>query len=342
MLEQRIDAEGIRRHHSTFGVEEARSQMSYWYDHGAGKYTVADEEGAFLRAVVATPGQRACGRRRRDFSPARAPVTARVRDRAAGGEMMSQQRLVRLMPWLATIALLLIWELACRALHLREFVLPAPSVIARAFVTYADPILYHSGWTLFITLLGFGCAIIGGMLLGMAIGFSALVYQGLYPLLVAFNAIPKVAEVPILVLWFGIGAVPAVITSFIISFFPIAVNVATGIATVEPELADVLRSLGATKLDVLIKVGLPRAMPYLFASLKVAITLAFVGSVLAETMAGNAGLGYLMVTASARFEVALVFAGLIAVAVMAVALFEICVLIEKRTTRWAFRGAFAG
>jgi NitT/TauT family transport system permease protein len=176
------------------------------------------------------------------------------------------------------------------------------------------------------------------MLLGMAIGFSALVYQGLYPLLIAFNAIPKVAIVPILVLWFGIGAVPAVITSFIISFFPIVVNVATGIATVEPELADVLRSLGASRFDVLKKVGLPRAMPYLFASLKVAITLSFVGSVLAETIAGNAGLGFLMVTASARFDVALVFAGLVAVAVMAVGMFAICVLVEKRMTGWAFRG----
>jgi NitT/TauT family transport system permease protein len=256
--------------------------------------------------------------------------------------MIPRGLLVRLMPWLAAIGLLVVWELACRLFHIREFILPAPTAIARSFVAYANPILYHSWWTLFITLFGFGCAIIGGMLLGMAIGFSALVYQGLYPLLVAFNAIPKVAIVPILVLWFGIGAVPAVITSFIISFFPIAVNVATGIATVEPELADVLRSLGATKFDVLKKVGLPRSMPYLFASLKVAITLSFVGTVLAETIAGNVGLGFLMVTASARFEVPLVFAGLIAVAIMAVALFAVCVLVEQRMTRWAFRGALIG
>src|ERR1700746_2419077 len=106
--------------------------------------------------------------------------------------MISQRVLVRLMPWLVTVGLLVVWELACRLFHIREFILPAPSAIARSFVTYANPILYHSWWTLFITLFGFGCAIIGGMLLGMAIGFSALVYQGLYPLLVAFNAIPKV------------------------------------------------------------------------------------------------------------------------------------------------------
>jgi len=242
------------------------------------------------------------------------------------------------MPWLTVMGMLIVWELVCRIFNIREFILPAPSEIAKSLVEFRGPILEHSWWTLVTTLLGFGLAIIGGVLLGVAVGFSTLVYTGLYPLLVGFNAIPKVALVPILVLWFGIGAVPVVVTSFIISFFPIVVNVATGIATMEPELADVLRSLGASKLDVLRKVGLPRAMPYLFASLKIAITLAFVGSVLAETIGGNAGLGFLMVTAAARFDVALVFAGLVAVAVMAVGLFAICVLIEARMVRWAFRG----
>lgn len=252
--------------------------------------------------------------------------------------MMSRRQLITLMPWLVAIGMLILWELTVRVFGVREFVLPAPSRIAYSFSEFMGPILEHSWWTLVTTLLGFALAIAGGVLLGMIIGFSTLVYKGLYPLLVAFNAIPKVAIVPILVLWFGIGAVPAVVTAFIISFFPIVVNVATGIATVEPELRDVLRSLGATSTEVLTKVGLPRAMPYLFASLKVAITLAFVGSVLAETIGGNAGLGFLMVTAAARFDVALVFAGLIAVAVMAVGLYAVCVVVEKRMTRWAFRG----
>jgi NitT/TauT family transport system permease protein len=242
------------------------------------------------------------------------------------------------MPWLAAIGMLIVWEMVCQIFNIREFILPAPSAITKSLIEFRGPILEHSWWTLVTTLLGFGLAIVGGVLLGVALGFSTLVYTGLYPLLVGFNAIPKVALVPILVLWFGIGAVPVVVTSFIISFFPIVVNVATGIATMEPELADVLRSLGASKLDVLRKAGLPRAMPYLFASLKIAITLAFVGSVLAETIGGNAGLGFLMVTAAARFDVALVFAGLVAVAVMAVGLFAICVLVERRMVRWAFRG----
>ncbi len=131
-------------------------------------------------------------------------------------------------------------------------------------------------------------------MLGFLIGSSRLAYTALYPLMVAFNAMPKAAVVPILVVWFGIGLGPGILTAFLISFFPITVNIATGLATLEPELEDVLRVLGAKRWDVLTKVGLPRSMPYFYGSLKIAITLAFVGTVLAEMTAGDSGIGYLM------------------------------------------------
>ncbi len=169
------------------------------------------------------------------------------------------------------------------------------------------------------------------------IGYSALLYDALYPLLIAFNSIPKAALVPVFVIWFGIGTLPAILIAFLISFFPIAVNVATGIATVEPELRDVLRSLGASKFDLFIKVGFPRALPYFFASLKVAVTLAFVGSVVAELGASNRGIGNMMVIASSRFDVPLVFAGLIVVALMGIALYAAFALLERRVVNWAYR-----
>jgi NitT/TauT family transport system permease protein len=128
-----------------------------------------------------------------------------------------------------------------------------------------------------------------------------------------------------------------VITAFVISFFPIVVNVATGLATIEPELEDVLRALGARKVDILLKVGIPRSLPYLFASLKVAITLAFVGSVIAETVAGNEGVGHVMLVASSDFNVPLVFAGLIVIAFMGIAMYGIFAVIERRFTGWATR-----
>lgn len=172
----------------------------------------------------------------------------------------------------------------------------------------------------------------------MTIGSSRLCYSGLYPLLVGINSIPKAAVVPILVIWMGIGQPPAVTTAFMLSFFPIAVNVATGLATTEPELEDILRSLGATRFDILRKVGIPRSLPYFFASLKVSITLAFVGSVISETLASNEGIGYLMVQSASQFRTPLMFAGVAVIAAMGIATYVLFVLIERRFTGWATRG----
>jgi NitT/TauT family transport system permease protein len=242
------------------------------------------------------------------------------------------------MPWLVMALFLLIWEAACVVFDLPEIILPRPTRVFEVFVQRIDILLAFCWDTLWTTVLGFLFAIAGGVVLGVLIGASPLIYAGLYPLLIAFNAVPKVAIVPILMIWIGVGPAPAVITAFVISFFPIVVNVATGLATIEPEMIDVLNSLGASRFEILRKVGIPRAMPYLFASLKVAITLAFIGSVIAETVGGNRGIGFLMLSAGARNDAPTTFAGLFAIAIMGVAMYAICALVEKRMTRWAFRG----
>ncbi|MEZ5667537.1 MAG: ABC transporter permease [Alphaproteobacteria bacterium] len=244
----------------------------------------------------------------------------------------------RIAPWAATALLLVVWEVACRAFAVKEFVLPTPSA-SLAELWNSRAVIVHFAWpTLWVTLAGFAVAVVFGIFLGVVTGASALTYAALYPMLIGFNSIPKVAIVPVLVVWFGFGIVPGVLTAFLISFFPIVVNVATGLATLEPELRDVLRSLGARPIDILLKVGLPRAMPYFFASLKVAVTLAFVGTIIAETMAGNQGIGNMMQTASSNFNVPLVFAGLIVVAVMGVGMYAAFAWVEKRMTGWAYRG----
>lgn len=242
-----------------------------------------------------------------------------------------------MLPWLVILATLVLWELLCVVLKIQVFVLPAPTDVVMSLMKYPQAVLINALHTLITTLAGFGLAVIFGVVLGLVIGASRTIYDGLYPLMIAFNSVPKVAIVPVLVIWFGIGAVPAVITAFAISFFPIVVNVATGLATIEPELLDVLRVLGARKRQILIKIGLPRAMPYLFASLKVSITLAFIGSIVAETVASNSGIGYLMIAASARFDVPLVFAGLLVTAAMGVILYEFFAVLERRVTFWAAR-----
>ena len=249
-----------------------------------------------------------------------------------------RRRLQTLLPWLVAIIALVLWEAVCRAFKIPQFVLSPPSAVVASMIKWWSPLMSNAGQTLMTTLAGFAIAVVVGLLLGVALGSSTLVYHGLYPLMIAFESVPKVAIVPILVLWFGIGTVPAVITSFLIAFFPIAVNVSTGIATVEPELRDVLRALGAKPLDIVKKIGIPRAMPYFFASLKIAITFAFVGSIVSETVGANKGIGHLIMLASSRFDVPLVFAGLVVTSAMGVSMYVLARVAENRVTGWATRG----
>ena len=186
-------------------------------------------------------------------------------------------------------------------------------------------------------MIGFLGGMTIGVLLGVLVGVSRTAYNTAYPLLVGFSSIPKVAVVPIFVLWFGSGTIPAILTAMTTCLFPIVVNVATGLATTEPEMEDVLKALGATRAQVLWNVGLPRAMPYFFASLKIAVTLAFVGTVLSETVASNIGIGTVMMMASANFDVPLAFAGLFALAILGVLLYAVFALIERRVCGWATR-----
>ncbi|MBP9954458.1 MAG: ABC transporter permease, partial [Ottowia sp.] len=188
----------------------------------------------------------------------------------------------RASPFVLMAIIALLWELVCRVFEVSEFVFPAPSAIWARLVEFHTVIAAHAWRTFWVTMVGFALAIVVGVLLGFIIGSSRLAYTAMYPLMTAFNALPKAAFVPILVVWFGIGVGPAVLTAFLISFFPITVNIATGLATLEPELEDVLRVLGAKRWDVLTKIGLPRSMPYIFASLKVAITLSFVSTTVSE------------------------------------------------------------
>jgi NitT/TauT family transport system permease protein len=235
------------------------------------------------------------------------------------------------------IGFFVLWELLCLMFGVKDIVLPRPTQILETLWTRLPAIMPHAAQTLYTTLVGFALGIVCGVLLGAFIGSSRLAYDVAYPLLVGFSSIPKVAVVPIFVLWFGAGTVPAVLTAMILCIFPIVVNVATGLATTEPELEDVMRALKASRLDILVNVGLPRAMPYFFASLKVAVTQAFVGTVIAETVASNRGIGNLMMIASSSFDVPLVFAGLLVLAVLGVGLYVIFSFIEVRVTGWALR-----
>ena len=252
---------------------------------------------------------------------------------------MNKKQLETLSPWILLVVVIALWQLVCSAFNVSEFVFPSPARIWEQMVEFRGVIAAHAWRTYWVTMAGFGLAIIVGVMLGFLIGSSRLAYAAVYPLMTAFNALPKAAFVPILVVWFGIGIGPAILTAFLISFFPIMVNIATGLATLEPELEDVLRVLGAKRWDVLIKVGLPRSMPYFYGSLKVAITLAFVGTTVSEMTAANEGIGYLLISAGSAMQMGLAFAGLVVVGVMAMLMYELFSYIEKNTTAWAHRNS---
>ena len=252
-------------------------------------------------------------------------------------KVLSARTRQRLLSAGTLVGFFVLWELVCLGFGISDLILPRPSQIANVLIEKMPLLWPHAVQTLYTTFAGFVLGVLAGIVIGVGIGSSRLAYDVTYPLLVGFSSIPKVAVVPLFVVWFGAGTVPAVLTSMVISIFPVVVNVATGLASTEPELEDVLRVLGARKRDLLWNVGLPRALPYLFASLKIAITLSFVGTVLAETVASNKGIGTVMMIASGNFDVPMVFAGLFLLAAMGVALYAASSLVEQRMTGWAQR-----
>lgn len=242
-------------------------------------------------------------------------------------------------PALFVLFVLACWEIAVRSFDISPWVLPAPSEAFSILVQRFDPISQMALATLRSTLVGFAFGAGLGLVLGIVIGSSRTVYQTVYPSLVGFNAIPAIALIPVFLLWFGAGPHIAVLSAIVVCFFPVTVVVSTAVAAASPELNDVLRSLGASRLDVMRKVALPRAMPEFFSSIKLAITGAFIGTIIAETVAANTGIGYLMIVATNNLNVPLAFAGLLVLAAMGIGLYAVSLLVEKRLTGWVYRKA---
>lgn len=241
------------------------------------------------------------------------------------------------LPFAFAIFVLLVWEAVVRIAKLPPYILPAPSAFLSVLGARYDAIAPMAWQTLRATLVGFGCGVSIGLILGALIGSIRTLYDMVYPSLVAFHTIPSIALIPLFVIWFGAGPHISVITATIVCFFPVTVVVATAIAASSPELDDVLRSLGARKIDILRKVSIPRALPQFFGSLKLAISGAFIGAIVAETIAANSGIGYVMVVATNNMDVPLAFAGLSVLSLMGVTLYAISNFADKRLTGWAYR-----
>lgn len=244
-------------------------------------------------------------------------------------------------PVLAIIVFLLFWEWLVWVNDWPNYKMASPSDLWPAFWRFRG-LFIENGWqTLWRTVAGLGLAVIFGTFLGMIMGFSRVMREALYPLLVGFNAVPKATVVPVVALMFvGAHDFNTVLIAFMISFFPIAVSVSIGLSTLEPEYRDILRSLGASQLTIFWKIALPKTLPEFFGALKVAVTLAFIGTNLMEIVSPHGrGLGALFDSGKTNSDYPLMFAVLIALAFLGIVLFYIVVLLERIFAGWAERPA---
>jgi NitT/TauT family transport system permease protein len=237
-------------------------------------------------------------------------------------------------PFLSVIAVVLMWEFACYALAIPRYILPAPSAIAIELWKERWLLLAHSVPTLGVITLGFATAIVIGLPLAMLIVWSVPLKLTLYPILVSSQTVPKVAIAPLLVLWLGYGIFPKVLVTFLICFFPITIDAVVGLRSVPTETILLARSTGATAWKTFITIKLPHALPNIFAGLKVAITLAVVGSIVAEFVGADRGLGYVLMMATGNLDTTLLFADLVVLVVLGMGLYLLIESLESAFIPW--------
>jgi putative hydroxymethylpyrimidine transport system permease protein len=227
------------------------------------------------------------------------------------------------------------WEAVARAGWVEDYLLPAPSEVARALVEDRDVLLPDAWITAQEVLLGFGLALAAGLAVAVALHLSPLLRRSLYPLVVASQAVPVIVIAPILVIWFGFGMGPKLIVIALICFFPIAVNTLDGLRAVDRDQARMLRTLGAGRWDTFRRLELPSALPFVFSGAKVAVAVAVIGAVFAELVGSDAGLGHAIQVGTAQLLTARVFAAVVLLAAMAIALFALLSALERRAVPWA-------
>ncbi len=239
-----------------------------------------------------------------------------------------------LRPLVSLAILLVLWDLVIRIFGIQPFLVPTPqSVLGQLFKEW-PMLMKEAAPTLAATLGGFALSVVVGVPVAMAIAYSRLVESFVYPLLVFSQSIPKVAVAPLFVVWFGFGLVPKVIAAFLLGFFPVVVATVSGFKSVEPDVIDLARSMGASRVGVFLRFRLPYALPAIFSGLKVSITLAVVGAVVGEFVGSNSGLGYVLQKANGTFDLPLMFAALVVLSVMGVVLFWVLEVIERYALPW--------
>ena len=255
------------------------------------------------------------------------------------------QRLSAVLPALGlAAAVLVVWEAAVRLFNIPQFVIPMPSAVAVALFQQRAALATASKATAIEVLFGFVLAAVVGVVVALAIVRFERFGKALYPLVVLFQTVPKVALAPIFILWFGYDLAPKIVLIVVIAFFPVAIDMLAGLQSVEPSFVALMRSVGASRGEILRRVRIPHSLPHLMAGLKVAITFSVIGAIVGEFAGASAGLGYVIQFASTQLETPLVFAALIVVSVLGLVFYYLVEFAERLLVPWSpkFDRAHAG
>lgn len=235
----------------------------------------------------------------------------------------------------ASLALfILAWEVLVRLLHVRPIMLPPPSTVFVELWAERGWYLDHAWYTLLTTLAGFALAVIFGVAIAVLLVSSRWFESAVYPLIIAMNSVPKVAIAPLFVIWLGTGAEPKISIAFLIAVFAIIVDTVHGLRSVPNDVLDLGRVLKGSSLDFFFKVQLPSALPSILTGMKVAISLALIGAIVGEFVASQRGLGYVILSAQGTFDTPRVFAAIIVLVIMGIALFGLLAWLERAATPW--------
>lgn len=231
-------------------------------------------------------------------------------------------------PIIVIAAVIAIWEAGTHLFGVPAFLLPPPSAVVMSLKEHW-PLVLQYGWATMVEIvLGYALSIVVGIPLALAIFLWPPFARSIYPLLVSSQAMPKVAIAPLFIVWFGFGLLPKVLIAFMIAFFPIVIDTAVGLGSIEPEKIYLARSMGFGPVATFFKIRLPNALPSIFGGLKIAITLAVVGAVVGEFVGGDAGLGYLLMVANGSMDTPLLFAGLVGLTVLGVGFYLLVEIAE--------------
>ena len=237
-------------------------------------------------------------------------------------------------PLVTLVLLIVLWDLVVRVFDIKPFILPTPWMVGEALVRDFGALVHHGTTTMQEVLAGFALSVLVGVPLALAIASSPLFERAAYPLLVGSQAVPKIAIAPLFVIWLGFGIAPKILMAFLISIFPVIVAGVVGLRSVEAEKLHLARSMGASRWQTFAMFRLPSALPSLFGGLKLAIAFAVTGAVVGEFIGADRGLGRVIMVANGNLDTPALFAAVVVLTAMAVALFYLVEALERVTVRW--------